>query len=148
MGQTVVIACSLNWGLESFVSSLETVAREDAAEVLKFPGQVQASHASGSAIVVVSEFRDTTALAEDYATNDSLDARFRRDVGGLRFFSVRFNDVDTMRRFLRGLANEAAGRHEVFWIDTDYGWVISSGEFLKRTDEDPAWDWRKPHKAQ
>jgi hypothetical protein len=35
-------------------------------------------------------------------------------------------------------------RGESVWIDTDYGWVIHAWEFLKRTEEDARWDWRKP----
>jgi hypothetical protein len=73
---------------------------------------------------------------------------FPRDSGrGCRFFCflvVRFGEIDEARQFLCMVSLLAGVRGEIVWFDTDYGWVISSEEFLRAIDGNPAYDWRYP----
>jgi hypothetical protein len=64
-------------------------------------------------------------------------------VKALRLFTIRFDDLDVARRFLRDIAQEAVNQGETAWIDTDYGWVIHAWDLLKNTERDERWDWRK-----
>ncbi|MFO0641693.1 MAG: hypothetical protein U0183_20885 [Polyangiaceae bacterium] len=142
MGQSVTIACPSTWDLASFGEVFETIACDDAAKFSKFDDQVQVVAADARWKLIVNETSDAAAAAEEYATNDDLDERFRREVGTLRFFTIRFDDVDVTRRALRAIAQAAVSRGEIAWIDTDYGWVIHACDLLKRIDKNPRWDWR------
>ncbi len=143
MGQSITMACPPSWHLESFVEFLQAVARDEAAQFWKFDGQLEVTAKDARWKLLVDEHSDHAAVAEDYATNDDLDERFRREVGALRFFTIRFDDVDVTRRLLRAIAQKAVGHSETVWIDTDYGWVLHAWELLKRTGEDARWDWRR-----
>jgi hypothetical protein len=129
--------------LSSFARFLAAIARDETAEFLNFGDQLQLVAKDARWKLVVNEVADTKAAAEEYGANDNLDERFRREVDALRFFVVRFDDVDMTRRLLRALAQEAVGHGESVWIDTDYGWVIHARDLLKRTARDACWDWRK-----
>lgn len=104
--------------------------------------QLQLLASDGRMLVSVNEVIDPALAVEEYGTNERLDDDFRRAVGSLRFFIVRFRDLNMVRRLLRGLAESIERRAQDAWIDTDYGWVIHTRDFLRRTDEDPGWDWR------
>jgi hypothetical protein len=144
MGQSVTLACPSSWHLESFATVLQALANDGGAQFSRFAGQLQVIAKDARWKLIVDEDSDSVAAAEDYATNDDLDERFRREVRGLRFFTIIFDDLDVTRRVLRTIAQDAVSRGESVWIDTDYGWVIHAWEFLKRTEEDARWDWRKP----
>lgn len=144
MGQSVTIACPSNWRLACFATFLEAIAHDEVAEFSMFEDQLQIVARDVRWKLIVNEVSDTAAAADEYATSDDFDARFRRDVGALHFFTVRFDDVDVTRRFLRAVAREAVSRGDAMWFDTDYGWVIHAWDFLKRIDRDDRWDWRRP----
>ncbi len=141
MGQSITVACPLTWNLASFGTVFETIARDDAAKFSKFDDQLQVVAEGGRWNLIVNETSGATA-AEEYASNDDLDPRFRRELGTLRFFTIRFDDIDVTRRVLRAIAQAAVNSGETAWIDTDYGWVIHAWDLLKRIDQDPGWDWR------
>lgn len=143
MGQSVTIACPSTWDLSSFGKFFDTIACDEAIKLSKFDDQLQAVAEDARWKLIVNEASDTAAAAEEYAANDDLDERFRREVGTLRFFTIRFDDVDVTRRLLRTIAQAAVSSGETSWIDTDYGWVIHARDLLKRTDQNPRWDWRQ-----
>lgn len=142
MGQSVVIACPLTWDLSSFAASLQRIAVDEDATLTKFDDEFQMN--GDGWWLSVEGVSDSALWAEDYATNELLDARFRTAARSLCFFTIRFQDVDVTRRILRLLAHHAESGGEVIWFDTDYGWVIDSRDFVTRTDQDPCWDWRHP----
>jgi hypothetical protein len=92
--------------------------------------------------LIVNEVPEAAGAAAECEANGDLDERFRREVGTLRFFTIRFSDVDVARRSLREIALAAVRNGDTVWIDTDYGWVLHAWDFLRRTDQDPRWDWR------
>lgn len=161
MGQAVIVACPLPLDLGlldpilrriaadtgSRVQSVSTqqfqeMAREWGVDSPARGAELQLMTDEQSWPLIVSDSGADPERAEDYATNEDLDERFRREIRGLRFFTVRFRDVDLTRRFLREVALQAVSRRDVVWFDTDWGWVISAADFLRRTDEDTRWDWR------
>lgn len=143
MSQSITIACPSAWRLESFAKALEAIAHEQKSQLSKFDQQWQLIAEDHRWKLIINEVPDLAATAVEYATNDYLDERFRGEVGTLRFFTIRFDDVDVTRRFLRFIAQKAVSDGETVWIDTDYGWVIAASAFLKRTERDACWDWRK-----
>ena len=143
MGQSITIACPSTWSLTAFTGFLETLAYDESAVLTKLDHQLEVVAKDARWKLIVNEVSDTAAFVEEYASNDDLDERFRREVGSLRFFIVRFDDVGVTRRVLRSFAKSAVGHGESAWIDTDYGWVIHAWEFLKRTERDALWDWRR-----
>lgn len=150
MGQSVTIACAATWDLASLGVLIEAAARDAGAKFAQHGDQVNVAamvtidgllmHADW--LIIADEVVDTAFAIEDYGTNEFLDERFRREVPGLKFFDLRFHDVDLTRQVLRAFSLAAVSRGETGWIDTDYGWVIHVRDFLKKTDEDPHWDWR------
>lgn len=142
MSQSIVIACPATWDLMAFGRFLDERAYDEPATFSAFEDQLQLVAKSGAWELIVNEVVDRDAAVEEYESNDDLDDRFRREVGGLRLFAVRFGDIDMARRMLRGVAREIVRQGGTAWIDTDYGWVIHAGEFLKKTDDDAGWDWR------
>ena len=142
MGQSVTIACPSTWDLAWFGKVFESGACDDAANFSRFDDQLQLVADDARWKLIVNEGADAAAVAEEYATNDDLDERFRREVRTLRFFRIRFDNVDVTRRALRAIAQAAVSSGETAWFDTDYGWVIHATDLLKRTDQNPSWDWR------
>lgn len=142
MPQWVVAACPASWSLESFTESLTSTGMREAAVLRRTSNQVELTAKDESWNIVVSEVTNPSDAVADYTANDELDERFRGALRGLRFFAVRFQNLDLARRLLRRIAQAAAIRNDDLWIDTDYGWVIHGRDFLRRTDEDPGWDWR------
>lgn len=150
MGQSVTIACATTWDLAALGALIEVAARDAGARFAHVGDQVNVAaleiidgflmHAGS--LLVADEDMDTAFAIEDYGTNEFLDERFRREVPGLKFFSLRFGDLDLTRQVLRAFSVAAVSRGETGWIDTDYGWVIHVRDFVKMTDEDPRWDWR------
>jgi hypothetical protein len=100
--------------------------------------------ADHSFYVALSEFSDPDAAALDYESNEDLDDTFRRDVLGLRFYSLRFNNLCAVKRVVFDLVTRLNVLGMDSWIDTDYGWVIRGAEAVARMNRDPSWDWRKP----
>jgi|GEM_PF-4590599 len=150
MPQSIVIACQPRWELASFARFLEAIARDEAAEFSALDDQLQViAKGEGWRLiwsVIVKECTDRAEIAAEYETFDvfdDADERFRQEVDKLRFFVVRFNNIDVTRRFLSAIARDILGRGETAWIDTDYGWIIHMSDFLKKTEEDANWDWRE-----
>lgn len=143
MGQLIAIACPLAWGLMAFARFLDEHACDEPATFSMFDDQLQLVAKSGAWKLIVNEVIDRDTAVEEYESNDDLDERFRREISALRLFIVRFSDIDTARRMLRGVAQEVVRQGGTAWIDTDYGWVIHAWEFLTKTDGDARWDWRK-----
>ena len=141
MGQSVTIACSSRWELANFEEFLKPELYEEPAVLSAFPGQVQLV-ASGMWTIVVNQVAAPADAAEEYASNEDLDIQFRHAVRALRFFVVRFSDINPTRILLREFARAATTQHESAWLDTDYGWVISVDDFLHRLAENSTWDWR------
>jgi hypothetical protein len=128
----------------AFVGKLceATVCDDDAVEVSRFDDQLQVVAKGARWKLILNEVPDTDAAAEEYASNGDLDERFRQEVALLRFFTIRFDDMDMARRVLRAIAQTAVTRGETAWIDTDYGWVIHASDLLRKVDENSRWDWR------
>lgn len=143
MGQMVTIACPHSWDLEVFARPLAGAVGDGAATYSNFRHQLQALDIEGRWKIILNEVSDDSAVAAEYAANDDLDEPFRQEASGLRFFTLRFDDLDVARQFLREIALIASSAREVLWIDTDYGWVIHSGEFLQEIARDDRWDWRR-----
>jgi len=150
MPQSVTIACQPSWELASFARFLEAIARDEAGKFSAFDDQLQVTIGDAETylgyVVIINEATDRAEIAAEYATFDVFNdpgERFRREVGKLRFFSVRFRNFDVTRRFLSAIARDVLSRGETAWIDTDYGWIIHMSDFLKKTEEDANWDWRK-----
>ena len=142
MGQSVTIACPPTWDLAVVGKLVETAVCDAAAELSTFDDQVQVIARNRRWTLIVNEVQDAQAAAEEYVANDDLDERFRGDARTLRFFHIRFDDVDVARRSLRVIARAAVGKGESVWVDTDYGWVLHAWDYLRRTARDPLWDWR------
>jgi len=142
MSQLITIACPSDWKLASFAKFLEALAQQDSADFSAFDNQLQVVASDGRWKLIANEVLDTEAAAEDYASNEDLDGRFRREAGLLRFFTIIFDDIGVVRRVLRTITQEAVDRVESVWIDTDYGWVIDAQRFLKEMERDAGWDWR------
>ena len=142
MGQSAAIICVPIWDLASLSALVEVAARDAGARFLDYGHQCEVRSQDGYLMLLADEYADTAFAIEDSATNEFLDERFRDEVHGLKFFTLRFHDVDVTRQVLRAFAQTAMSRGETGWIDTDYGWVIHVRDFVKKTDDDPHWDWR------
>jgi hypothetical protein len=147
MGQSISILCPMTWNLSRFGEFFESIARDQAAEFSAFDDQLQVVAKGLQWKLIVREASDQTAVAEEYASNDDLDTRFRGEVHALHCFTIMFDNVDMTRKLVRAIADAAVNGSATVWIDTDYGWVIHARDFLKRTDQDPGWDWRTAQSA-
>jgi hypothetical protein len=142
MGQSATIMCAPTWDLASLSAMVEVAARDAGARFLDHGDQLEVWSQDGYLMLVADEDADTAFAVEDFATNEFLDERFRLEVHGLKFFTIRFHDVDVTRQVLRAFSQAAVSRGETGWIDTDYGWVIHVQDFVRKTDDNPHWDWR------
>lgn len=142
MGQSTTIGCPQTWKLLSLAGLLRSIGDDYAGEFSMFDDQLQVVANDRRWNLIVNEMSDSTAAAEEYASNDDLDKEFRREAVGLRFFVVRFDNLEVTRRLLRAVVEAAVSGNETVWIDTDYGWVISGRDFLHATNKNPLWDWR------
>jgi len=130
--------------MSTFVRALEECAHESAAELSTFEEQAQLVASDGAWSIVVTELSERDEAISEYASNDELDERFRREVTKCRFFILRFNSIEYARRVLRGVAAEVVRTGTSAWIDTDYGWVVHAWEVVAQTEREPSWDWRGP----
>ena len=142
MGQSATIMCAPTWDLASLSALVEVAARDAGARFLDHGDQLEVWSQDGYLMLLAYEYADTAFAVEDWSTNEFVDERFRREVPGLRFLNVQFHYVDVTRQVLRAFSQAAMSRGETGWIDTDYGWVIHVRDFVKKTDDDPHWDWR------
>lgn len=110
MGQSVTIGCPTTWDLAVVGKLVETAVCDDAVELSTFDDQVQLIARKRRWTLIVNEVRDAQAAAEEYTANDDLDERFRGEARTLRFFSIRFDDVDVARRSLCAIARAAVGK--------------------------------------
>jgi hypothetical protein len=149
VAQFVTIACSPSRNLLSFKPYLESLTRGGMAEFRAIAGHIQVVAKRSEWHLIVDEYARAAAAtaAEQCAKNPALDQRFRQECRGLRFFGLRFDNIDAARAVLRAFARDAVSRAESAWIDTDHGWVIHAWDFFKRTQQDRHWDWRYAREA-
>ena len=141
MGQSVTIACQ--WSLTSFSEFFAILSGVTGAHLSVVDEQLQLVESEAHWRLVLYQLSDEPlSAAEEYSSNEDIDQRFLQDLADLRFYIVRFNQFEVARQLLRLVCASAVARRERLWIDTDYGCVIHSADFLQRLEADPAWDWR------
>jgi len=142
MGQSVTIACP--WGLTSFNEFFTILSGATGARFSVFDDQIELVEDVDESkwSIVLCPFSNEPAVVDEYSSNEDIDLRFRLDLASLHFYDVRFSHFEVARELLRLVCEAAVARSARLWIDTDYGWVIHSADFLQRLRANPAWDWR------
>jgi hypothetical protein len=144
MGRSVTIALPPKWTLASIARTLS--ALEIPLDVKVFEEQLDI-YRSQAAWAVVEAIPDGEPGSDyndkwDYMSDPHVDEQFRRDLGSLHLFSIRFNDIETARRILYLIMSNVVDDGDIAWIDTEYEWVVSAKDFITRTDRKPDWDWK------
>jgi hypothetical protein len=143
MSQSIILACATTCDLAVLSGILEPTATQLSASFLRAERETQILGAGHSFYLAVSEVSDPDAMALEYEADEALDTRFRREVLGLRFYLVRFDEFGAARRVLFEMLARLDELGMTPWVDTDYGWVISGSEMVAQMKRDPLWDWRK-----